>query len=71
MMPDKATIWMCGIEDSEYKEKRLDFWNDVYGFDMSCVRYRDFFFLYVLHRNREKLLDFWNVVYDDEHTASI
>jgi protein arginine N-methyltransferase 1 len=38
MMPDKATMWMCGIEDSEYKEKRLDFWNDVYGFDMSCIR---------------------------------
>ena len=38
MMPDKATLWMCGAEDADFKTKRLDWWNDVYGYDMSCIR---------------------------------
>ena len=37
-MHDAATMWLCGIEDVEYKAQRLDFWNDVYGYDMSCIR---------------------------------
>jgi protein arginine N-methyltransferase 1 len=38
ILPDKATLWLCGLEDIQYREEKLDYWNDVYGFDMSCVR---------------------------------
>eukprot|EP01023_Acetabularia_acetabulum_P058119 TRINITY_DN6817_c0_g1_i10.p1 TRINITY_DN6817_c0_g1~~TRINITY_DN6817_c0_g1_i10.p1 ORF type:complete len:343 (+),score=38.04 TRINITY_DN6817_c0_g1_i10:383-1411(+) len=36
--PDKANLYICAIEDGEYKEGKIDFWTDVYGFDMSCIR---------------------------------
>lgn len=29
---------MSTIEDSEYKNKKLGFWNDVYGIDMTCIK---------------------------------
>lgn len=35
IMPDKATIHIAGIEDGEYKDEKIGFWNDVYGFDYS------------------------------------
>ena len=38
MFPDKATIYVSAIEDGNYKEEKIEFWNDVYGFDMSCIR---------------------------------
>mmetsp|Transcript_19855 Transcript_19855/g.32639 ORF Transcript_19855/g.32639 Transcript_19855/m.32639 type:complete len:353 (-) Transcript_19855:1702-2760(-) len=38
MMPDKATMYICGIEDASYKEEKLHFWDNVYGFDMSCIK---------------------------------
>eukprot|EP00744_Colponema_vietnamica_P002353 GILI01003707.1.p1 GENE.GILI01003707.1~~GILI01003707.1.p1 ORF type:complete len:411 (+),score=143.34 GILI01003707.1:42-1235(+) len=36
--PDKATLYIAAIEDGDYKEDKINFWNDVYGFDMSCIR---------------------------------
>ena len=34
-------MYMCGIEDSQYKDEKIHFWDDVYGFDMrwhaSCL----------------------------------
>lgn len=38
IFPDKATIYICGIEDSEYKDDKINFWNNVYDFDFSCIR---------------------------------
>jgi len=38
MMPDKATMYITGIEDAQYKEEKLHFWDSVYGFDMSCIK---------------------------------
>lgn len=38
MMPDSATLYLSAIEDQEYKEEKIDFWNDVYGFDYSCIK---------------------------------
>jgi type I protein arginine methyltransferase len=38
MMPDKATMYLCGIEDGHYKEDKIHWWENVYGFDMSCIR---------------------------------
>lgn len=38
MMPDTATIVMSAIEDEEYKAEKIDWWENVYGFDMSCIK---------------------------------
>ena len=38
MFPDRATLYLCGIEDRENKADEVDWWDEVYGFDMSCVR---------------------------------
>jgi protein arginine N-methyltransferase 1 len=29
---------MAAIEDAEYKEIKIGFWDDVYGFDYSCIK---------------------------------
>ncbi|KAG8803538.1 type I protein arginine N-methyltransferase Rmt1 [Serendipita sp. 399] len=38
MFPDKATIYIAAIEDQEYKEEKINFWDNVYGFDYSCLK---------------------------------
>uniref|UniRef100_A0A7S0N8X0 type I protein arginine methyltransferase n=1 Tax=Cryptomonas curvata TaxID=233186 RepID=A0A7S0N8X0_9CRYP len=38
LMPDKAAIYLCGIEDAKYKNEKIFFWDQVYGFNMSCIR---------------------------------
>ena len=38
MMPDSATLYLSAIEDQEYKEEKIEFWDDVYGFDYSCIK---------------------------------
>lgn len=38
MMPDSASLYMSAIEDQEYKEEKIGFWDDVYGFDYSCIK---------------------------------
>jgi type I protein arginine methyltransferase len=38
MMPDKAMIYICGLEDAQIRQERIDFWDDVYGFDMSVIK---------------------------------
>eukprot|EP00624_Nannochloropsis_granulata_P006026 evm.model.NODE_4365_length_7507_cov_22.568668.1 len=38
ILPDKATLCICAIEDEEYKHEKIDFWDDVYGFDMSAIK---------------------------------
>lgn len=38
IFPDKATMYMAGIEDGDYKAEKMEFWNSVYGYDMSCIR---------------------------------
>eukprot|EP00500_Bicosoecida_sp_ms1_P006444 CAMPEP_0203816582 /NCGR_PEP_ID=MMETSP0115-20131106/16438_1 /ASSEMBLY_ACC=CAM_ASM_000227 /TAXON_ID=33651 /ORGANISM="Bicosoecid sp, Strain ms1" /LENGTH=378 /DNA_ID=CAMNT_0050725487 /DNA_START=193 /DNA_END=1329 /DNA_ORIENTATION=+ len=38
LFPDKATLYMCAIEDGEYKDEKIAFWDNVYGFDFSCVK---------------------------------
>lgn len=27
-------MFMCGIEDAQYKEEKIHYWDNVYGFDM-------------------------------------
>lgn len=38
MFPDRATLFLCGIEDRQYKDEKINWWDNVYGFDMSCIR---------------------------------
>lgn len=38
LFPDKCSLSICGIEDRQYKEDKIHWWDRVYGFDMSCLR---------------------------------
>jgi len=38
MLPDHATITLAGIEDTDYKSSKVNFWENVYGVDMSCFK---------------------------------
>ncbi|PWN51502.1 S-adenosyl-L-methionine-dependent methyltransferase [Violaceomyces palustris] len=38
MFPDTATMYMSAIEDQEYKDEKIGFWDDVYGFNYSCIK---------------------------------
>ncbi|POS83487.1 S-adenosyl-L-methionine-dependent methyltransferase [Erysiphe pulchra] len=38
IFPDKATLFMSGIEDGEYKDEKIGFWDNVYGFDYSPLK---------------------------------
>ncbi|KAK8194262.1 Nuclear SAM-dependent mono-and asymmetric methyltransferase [Zalaria obscura] len=39
IFPDKATIFMAGIEDGEYKDEKIGFWDNVWGFDYSPLKH--------------------------------
>ncbi|KAL1918597.1 uncharacterized protein VTP21DRAFT_2619 [Calcarisporiella thermophila] len=38
IFPDKATMYIAAIEDAEYKEEKIGFWENVYGFDFSSLQ---------------------------------
>uniref|UniRef100_A0A8C4NJZ9 type I protein arginine methyltransferase n=1 Tax=Eptatretus burgeri TaxID=7764 RepID=A0A8C4NJZ9_EPTBU len=38
IFPDRASLYLTAIEDRQYKENKINWWEDVYGFDMSCIR---------------------------------
>lgn len=38
ILPDKAIMYIAAIEDGNVKRERFDFWDDVYGFDMSVIK---------------------------------
>ncbi|XP_037070083.1 protein arginine N-methyltransferase 1-like [Pollicipes pollicipes] len=38
LFPDRATLFITAIEDQQYKDSKINWWDDVYGFDMSCIR---------------------------------
>lgn len=38
LFPDRAMLFVCGIEDRQYKDEKINWWDDVYGFDMSSIR---------------------------------
>eukprot|EP01089_Gocevia_fonbrunei_P011045 TRINITY_DN2410_c0_g1_i1.p1 TRINITY_DN2410_c0_g1~~TRINITY_DN2410_c0_g1_i1.p1 ORF type:complete len:344 (-),score=82.29 TRINITY_DN2410_c0_g1_i1:95-1126(-) len=37
ILPDKARLFFCAIEDADYKQEKIGWWSDVYGFNMSCI----------------------------------
>jgi len=38
IFPDRATLYITAIEDRTYKDEKINWWDSVYGFDMSCIR---------------------------------
>ncbi|KAF8329308.1 protein arginine N-methyltransferase [Amanita rubescens] len=38
MFPDNATLFLAAIEDKDYKEEKINFWDNVYGFNFSCIK---------------------------------
>lgn len=38
MFPDKAHLYLAAIEDADYKEEKVGYWDSVYGLDFSCVK---------------------------------
>ena len=38
ILPDKASIKLAVLEDKEYRESKIDFWNNVYGLKMTTIR---------------------------------
>lgn len=38
IFPDKATLFAAGIEDGEYKEEKIGFWDQVWGFDYTPLK---------------------------------
>jgi protein arginine N-methyltransferase 1 len=38
VFPDKAVMYLCAVEDGQVKSDRIDFWNNVYGFDMTPLK---------------------------------
>jgi len=38
IFPDKAVLNLVAIEDSEFKDQKINYWDNVYGFNMSCIK---------------------------------
>ncbi|XP_044731074.1 protein arginine N-methyltransferase 1 isoform X2 [Chrysoperla carnea] len=38
LFPDRCSLFITGIEDRQYKDEKINWWDDVYGFDMSSIR---------------------------------
>jgi len=38
IFPDRATLYVTAIEDMQYKDEKNNWWDSVYGFDMSPIR---------------------------------
>jgi len=38
MFPDKATLFISGMEDEEFRASKIDFWDDVYGISMKSIK---------------------------------
>ncbi|KAJ5908993.1 hypothetical protein N7495_001675 [Penicillium taxi] len=38
IFPDKATMYVAAIEDGDYKDDKIGFWDNVYGFDYSPMK---------------------------------
>lgn len=38
IFPDHAKLYIAGIEDADYKEEKIGFWDQLWGFDFSSMR---------------------------------
>lgn len=38
MFPDRCNLFVTAIEDRQYKDEKINWWDEVYGFNMSLIR---------------------------------
>lgn len=38
ILPDKANMYIMGIEDAQYKEDKINYWDNVYGFNYQSIK---------------------------------
>lgn len=38
IFPDKASMYLVGIEDGDYRQEKIGFWEDVYGFNFKHIQ---------------------------------
>jgi len=38
LFPDRANLFITGIEDRQYKDDKINWWENVYGFNMNAIR---------------------------------
>lgn len=38
LMPDKAKMYIAALDDEAYYKKKLNFWNNVHGVKMTCIK---------------------------------
>lgn len=38
MFPDKASLFIAALEDHDYRENKIDYWDNVYGFNMAPLK---------------------------------
>ena len=38
MFPDRAQMFLAGIEDKNYKHRKINSWKNVFGFNMNCIK---------------------------------
>lgn len=38
IFPDKSQLYVVGLEDADYKDQKLNFWDDVYGFNFQAIK---------------------------------
>eukprot|EP01100_Stratorugosa_tubuloviscum_P000627 TRINITY_DN1135_c3_g1_i1.p1 TRINITY_DN1135_c3_g1~~TRINITY_DN1135_c3_g1_i1.p1 ORF type:complete len:360 (-),score=132.56 TRINITY_DN1135_c3_g1_i1:95-1174(-) len=38
IFPNKSSIHIAAIEDADYKLEKIDWWDNVYGFNMGCIK---------------------------------
>ena len=51
IFPDRATLFICGIQDEEFKKSKFQMWDNVYNVNMSFVKNASF---------KEPLIDSFN-----------
>eukprot|EP00461_Guttulinopsis_vulgaris_P003295 UN03296 len=38
LFPDKATLFIAALEDHDYRDNKIDYWDNVYGFKMAPLK---------------------------------
>jgi len=38
MFPDRAQMFLAAVEDKNYKYRKINSWNNIYGFNMNCIK---------------------------------
>jgi hypothetical protein len=38
ILPDRASLSISAIEDEEYKEDKINWWENVWGYNMKCIK---------------------------------